>query len=79
MRQEIVRHALGDGTAEDADANTIAFATVRALRLLVAELEPLVGMQAVCALYARSHELRPTRSPTPGSLSVIRGPRWMHC
>lgn len=61
MRQEIVQQALGDGAAEGADANTVAVATVRALRLLLAELEPLVGREGARALYARSlHLTRPS-------------------
>jgi hypothetical protein len=63
MRQEIFRRALGDGDAADADAPAIAAATVRALRLLLAELEPLVGERAVLALYSRSLHL--TRSTLP--------------
>lgn len=60
MRQQIIQHFLAKGPANDADAGTIAEASVRALRLLLAELEPLVGAQAARALYARSLHL--TRS-----------------
>jgi hypothetical protein len=63
MRQEIFRRALGGGDAADADAPAIANATVRALRLLLAELDPLVGERAVLALYSRSLHL--TRSTLP--------------
>ncbi|MEO8188504.1 MAG: hypothetical protein ABI580_14205 [Burkholderiaceae bacterium] len=57
MRQELIQHALDQGNADDVDANTIAIATARALRLLFAELEPLVGAHAVLALYTRSLHL----------------------
>ncbi len=57
MQQEIIQHALAEGHADDADANTVAVATARALRLLFAELEPLIGGHAVRALYVRSLHL----------------------
>ena len=61
MRQKLIQHALGDGAAEGADANTVAVATARALRSLLEELEPLVGAEGVRALYARSlHLTRPS-------------------
>lgn len=60
MRQEIIQEALAGRRRERADSGAIADATVRAIRLLLAELEPLVGAQAARALYARSLHL--TRS-----------------
>ena len=63
MHQEIFGRALGDGDAVAADAPAIANATVRALRMMMADLEPLVGERAVLALYSRSLHL--TRSTLP--------------
>lgn len=60
MRQEIIQQALTERAAEGVDSSAIADATVHVLRLLHAELESLVGGQAVRALHARSVHL--TRS-----------------
>ncbi len=60
MRHEIIQHFLAEETADGATQSTVPDAIVRALRLLLAELEPLVGVQAARALYARSLHL--TRS-----------------
>lgn len=54
MRLEIIQHAIAQCAVEGADADTVAAATARVLRLLFAELDPLVGTQAVRALYGRS-------------------------
>ncbi|MBA2412469.1 MAG: hypothetical protein H0V63_06545, partial [Burkholderiaceae bacterium] len=66
MKQEIIQHALAEGHADGADANTVAVATARALRLLFAELEPLVGGPAVHALYTRSLHLARSSFERPG-------------
>lgn len=57
MRLEIIQKALAERAAKEADSATIAEATVHALRLLQAELDPLVGAKAVHALFARSLHL----------------------
>ena len=54
MRQRIIEHALGNSVAGNVDPGTLATATVRAVRLLLAELRPLVGDLATSALYSRS-------------------------
>ena len=61
MREKIIQHALGGDAFSDNDAAARAAATVRALRLLFTELEPLVGTQAVRALYLRSLHLTRAR------------------
>ena len=61
MREKIIQHALGGEALPDADAAAVAGAMVRALRLLLAELEPLVGSQAIRALYTRSLHLTRAR------------------
>jgi hypothetical protein len=61
MREKIIQHALGGDALSDADAAAVAVATVHALRRLFAELEPLVGSQAVRALYSRSLHLTRAR------------------
>jgi hypothetical protein len=61
MREKIIQHALGGDALSDTDPAALAAATVRALRLLFAELEPLVGSQAVRALYSRSLHLTRAR------------------
>ncbi|MGH8796501.1 MAG: hypothetical protein ACREXI_05550 [Caldimonas sp.] len=61
MREKIIEHALGYGAGAGADPGSVALAAVRALRLLLAELEPLVGSQAVRALYTRSLHLTRVR------------------
>ncbi len=53
--ETLVRHALA--AVEHADAEIVAVATTKALQRLVAELEPLVGPDAVHALYRRSLHL----------------------
>ena len=60
MRQEIIQRALAERASDGANSGTIADATVLTLSLLHVELESLVGVQAVRALYARSLHL--TRS-----------------
>ncbi len=60
MRHEIIQHFLDEETADGATQSIVPDAIVRALHLLLAELQPLVGAQAVRALYARSLHL--TRS-----------------
>ncbi|MEO7007621.1 MAG: hypothetical protein ABI156_00600 [Caldimonas sp.] len=69
MREKIIEHALGYGAAAGAgaDAGSVAVAAVRALRLLLAELEPLVGSQAVRALYTRSLHLTRARFGWPAA------------
>ena len=57
MRQELIQSALGKDAADDSDSVALATATVRAVRLLLAELRPLVGELATSALYARSLHL----------------------
>ncbi len=57
MRHELIERALGKEAANDVDTATLATATVRAVRLLLAELRPLVGELATSALYARSLQL----------------------
>lgn len=53
MPQETIQHALGE-IHSAADAGTAASAIDRALRSVCGELDPLLGSQAVRALYARS-------------------------
>jgi hypothetical protein len=57
MRQEIIVSALGKDAAEGVDPGPLATSTVRAVRLLLAELRPLVGELATTALYGRSLHL----------------------
>ena len=54
MSLVIVEQCLMEGSSEDADATATAMATVRALRLLLNALKPLVGSSAACALCRRS-------------------------
>ncbi len=64
MPQQIIQHALGNGALDGATVSTIADVTVHTLRSVFAELDPLVGTQAVRALYIRS--LHVTRSSFGG-------------
>ncbi len=59
MLHEIIQRSLAhDGAAgADTDPNKAAALTVRAVQLLLVEIEPLVGVQAAQALYRRSLQL----------------------
>jgi hypothetical protein len=57
MQQEMIEHALGKGVEHNAEAALVATSTVSAVRLLLRELQPLVGELAACALYKRSVHL----------------------
>ncbi|MEJ7688094.1 MAG: hypothetical protein WKG52_14530 [Variovorax sp.] len=82
MRHEIIQQFLAAETAIGAHESTIADVIVRALRLLLAELQPLVGAQASRALYARSIHLtrpscdwpsRPADLPASELLAFLQG------
>lgn len=68
MRHEIIARALREGSTDDDDAGAVAVATVRAVGLLLGELQPLVGTMGAHALYSRSlHLARMSfRRPDPG-------------
>lgn len=53
----MIEHALGKGVERDADAALVSTSTVSAVRLLLRELQPLVGELAAAALYRRSVHL----------------------
>jgi len=57
MRSEMIQSALGEAASEGADSITVADATVQALTLLFAKLQPLIGNMALRALYRRSLHL----------------------
>jgi len=67
MRPELLAHALGAGSAEDADAGTVATETLRAMGALLGELRPLVGDSAARALYLRSLHLAQSHAARPVS------------
>lgn len=60
MRQDFIERRITQGAPAHATADAIGLATAQAFRLLLSELEPLVGTQAVRALYARSLHLTRT-------------------
>jgi|ERR1039457_1535097 hypothetical protein len=66
-KDAIIECALGRATAKDADAGVVASATVRAMSLLLGELQPLVGELATRALYARSLHLARSSFQRPAS------------
>jgi len=57
MRNEMIQSALGEGAVVDAESATVADATVKALTMLFAKLQPLIGNLALRALYVRSLRL----------------------
>lgn len=57
MRHEMIERALGKGAEHNADAALVATSTESAVRLLLRELEPLVGELAASALCRRSLQL----------------------
>lgn len=61
MRQDLIERRLAQGAPAQATADAVGIATAQSFRLLLSELEPLVGVQATRALYARSlHLTRPS-------------------
>lgn len=67
MRSEMIQSALGEGALEGADSTTVAGATVQALTLLFAKLQPLIGNLALRALYVRSLHLAHSSFDRPGT------------
>jgi len=62
----MIHGALGEGSAEAADPTNVAAAAVQALTLLLAELQPLIGLLALRALYVRSLHLAQASFERPG-------------
>jgi len=67
MRSELIQSALGEGSVEGAESATVADATVQALTLLFAKLQPLIGNLALRALYVRSLRLARSSFDSPST------------
>lgn len=72
MRHEIIQRFLAEETAVGAHQRTLPDAIARALRTLLAELQPLVGVPGARALYARSLHL--TRASCGWPAEMAAGP-----
>ena len=72
MRSELIQSALGEGAAEGADSKAVAGGAVRALTLLLKELQPLVGELALRALYVRSLHLARSSFERPSAGDLER-------
>jgi hypothetical protein len=71
-RDPMVERALGIGAAQGVEPAVVATATARAVGLLLAEVQPLVGELAARALYARSLHLARSslQRAAPGQLDT---------